>query len=394
VYKRSPVNRRNLLLSALAAGVAPRLARDGVDAPGVDTPVQGGPGGRARIRNIGLSLGRLPVGPLNAITDVTGVAVGHATLLSGEPPLVVGKGPVRTGVTIVRPRPAGDTRPCRAGVAVLNGNGEMTGVLPIRRTGLLASPVCLTGTANIGIVHQALMEILLESDSHVGPALPAPIVAECWDSLGDIRGRHLRAAHVREAFAAAKSGPIAEGAVGGGTGMISYEFKGGIGTSSRALAGRLGGHTVGILINANHGLREQLLVGGIPVGRELGDVASPRRQPSSSIVLVAATDAPLDARQLERLALRLALGLARTGATANTSSGDLMLAFSTAAPEGPVLFDERVTPLYEAAVEAAEEAVLNALTMAVDVVGADGKLCPALPLDRLREILRRHGRLP
>jgi D-aminopeptidase len=265
----------------------------------------------------------------------------------------------------------------------------MTGVMPIRRTGLLSSPVFLTGTANVGIVYQAAVELL----GAEGVRGVVPVVAECWDSLGDIRGRHVRSEHVRAALTSAASGAVAEGAVGGGTGMTCYEFKGGIGTSSRVARGRGGAFTVGVLVNCNQGGREQLLISGIPVGRELKDYPVPKKAPSSSIVLVAATDAPLEARQLERLALRLALGLARTGATANTSSGDLMLAFSTATPGDLVLDDERLTPLYQAAVEATEEAVLNALAMAVDVVGADGEVCPALPLDRVETILRRHGLL-
>src|SRR5438874_291703 len=188
-----------------------------------------------RIRELGLELGLFPTGPLNAITDIAGVAVGQKTLLSGEPPLVIGKGPIRTGVTVILPRGKGNFSNCRAGAAVLNGNGEMTGILAVRRTGLVNTPICLTGTANVGIVHQAIMEFLLESNqsADLEQSLPAPIVAECWDSLGDIQGGHLRADHVRDAIAAASGGPVAEGAVGGGTGMICYEFKGGIGTSSR-----------------------------------------------------------------------------------------------------------------------------------------------------------------
>jgi D-aminopeptidase len=368
------LNRREILKAAVAAGLVPLGRAEGAGMR------------RSRLRDLGLRLGSLAPGTFGAITDVPGVRVGHSTLLSGKPPLVVGVGPIRTGVTAILPRGRLGGDPCRAGAAVLNGNGEMTGVMAIRRTGLLASPVFVTGTANIGIVHQAASELLRGA----GVAGVSPVVAECWDALGDICGRHLRAEHVNEAVRMAASGPVAEGAVGGGTGMTCYEFKGGIGTSSRVTRGKAGPYTVGVLVNCNHGGREQLLISGIPVGRELRDYPTPKKAPSSSIVLVAATDAPLEGRQLERLALRLALGLARTGATANTSSGDLMLAFSTALHEGPVLDDERLTAIYQAAVEATEEAVLNALAMAVDVVGADGEICPALPLDRVAAILRRH----
>jgi len=341
---------------------------------------------RRRLRELGLKLGLLQPGPLGAITDVPGVAVGHSTLLSGDPPLVVGKGPIRTGVTTILPRGTLDGAACRAGASILNGNGEMTGVMEIRRTGLLSAPIVLTGTANVGNVFQAATEMLASTN---GRGLP-PVVAECWDALGDIRGRHVRASHVAEAVRAATRGAVAEGAVGGGTGMTCYEFKGGIGTSSRVVTMRDEAFTVGVLVNCNHGGRRQLQISGIPIGQELLDYPTPRTASMSSIVLVAATDAPLEPRQLERLALRLALGLARTGSTANTSSGDLMLAFSTAPANAPVLDDERLTALYQGAVEATEEAVLNALAMAVDVVGADGKLCPALPLDRVVELLRRH----
>jgi D-aminopeptidase len=368
------LNRRELLKAAAAAGLFPLDRADATVAR------------RSRLRDLGLNLGTLSPGKFGAITDVSGVTVGHATLLSGKSPLVVGVGPIRTGVTAILPRGRLDASPCRAGAAVLNGNGEMTGVMAIRRTGLLASPVFVTGTANIGIVHQAASELLRSA----GVRGVSPVVAECWDALGDIRGRHIRADHVIDAVRTASTGLIAEGAVGGGTGMTCYEFKGGIGTSSRVTTGKSGPYTVGVLVNCNHGGREQLLISGIPVGRELRDYPTPKKAPSSSIVLVAATDAPLEGRQLERLALRLALGLARTGATANTSSGDLMLAFSTAANEGPVLDDERLTPIYQAAVEATEEAVLNALAMAIDVEGADGELCAALPLNRVATILRRH----
>jgi D-aminopeptidase len=350
-------------------------------------PSSGAASPRARLRELGMRPGLLEPGSANAIADVGGVTVGHATLLSGEPPLVVGRGPIRTGVTAVLPRGRVAAPPCRAGAAILNGNGEMTGVMAIRRTGLLAAPVLLTGTANIGIVYDAAVRLAREA----GVGSSSPVVAECWDGIGDVRGRHLRAEHVRQAVASAAPGRPAEGAVGGGTGMTCYGFKGGVGTASRVTAGEGPRYTVGVLVNANHGTRRQLTIAGVPVGVELAEYGGDSERSSSSIVMIAATDAPLAPRQLERVAIRLGLGLARTGATANTTSGDLMLAFSTAPTDASPLADDAMSPLYQAAVEATEEAVLNALAMAVDVVGADGTLVPALPLDRVVAILRRRG---
>jgi D-aminopeptidase len=265
----------------------------------------------------------------------------------------------------------------------------MTGVMSIRRTGRLDAPILLTGTGNIGIVYQAALETVFPTRGIDIP--PTPVVAECWDALGDIRGRHVTAAHVRDALRSARGGQVAEGGVGGGAGMTSYGFKGGIGTSSRVVEKKHGGFTTGVLVNANHGLREQLLIAGVPIGNLLRQYPVERARPASSIVMIAATDAPLSQRQLQRMALRMAMGLARTGATANTSSGDLMLAFSTAKPGDEPLDDEAVSPLYEAVVESTEEAVLNALAMGTDVLGIDGKLCPGLPVDRVIGILTRRG---
>ncbi len=371
------MKRRELLASAAVAAIVP--------------PPRSG--GRKRLRDLGLSLGLLEPGPNNAITDVAGVTVGHTTLVAGDPPLVVGRGPVRTGVTVVLPRGTFDGAPCRAGAAILNGNGEMTGVVAIRRTGSLATPICLTGTGNVGIVHAAVMRMHVARTIAAGDELPSPVVAECWDAIGDIQGRHLREDHVRAAIESAAAGHVSEGSVGGGTGMTCYGFKGGVGTASRRTAKGDGGFSVGVLVNANHGSRRQLTIAGVPVGVELAGFGRERRRPSSSIVMIAATDAPLESRQLERLATRLGLGLARTGATANTSSGDLMLAFSTSGLEEDVLEDEHITPLYQATVEATEEAVLNALAMAEDMIAADGSVVPALPLDAVVRILRRRGAL-
>ncbi len=337
---------------------------------------------RKRLREFGLQLGLLPTGASGAITDVAGITVGQVTLVDDSKK-------IRTGVTAILPRGTLASAPVTAGAAILNGNGEMTGVMAIRRTGQLDAPVLLTGTGNIGIVYQAALETVFPIRGNDIP--PTPVVAECWDALGDIRGRHLTPENVRETLRSARPGPVAEGGVGGGAGMTSYGFKGGIGTSSRVVSKAHGGYTVGVIVNANHGAREQLLIAGVPIGSLLKTYPQERARPASSIVMVAATDAPLTSRQLERLALRMSMGLARTGSTANTSSGDLMLAFSTA-PVGAVpLEDEKVTPLYQAVVESTEEAVLNALAMGVDVIGLDGALCPGLPLDRVVGLLKARG---
>ena len=338
--------------------------------------------GRKRLREFGLQIGLLPTGSAGAITDVAGVTVGQVTLVDDARK-------IRTGVTAILPRGTLGSAPCAAGAAILNGNGEMTGVMAIRRTGFLDAPILLTGTGNIGIVYQAALEAIFPTRGNDTP--PTPVAAECWDALGDIRGRHLAPEHVRESLRSAKPGPVVEGGVGGGAGMTSYGFKGGIGTSSRVVSRAHGGYTIGVIVNANHGAREQLLIEGVPVGSLLREYPSERKRSASSIVMIAATDAPLTSRQLERLALRMSMGLARTGSTANTSSGDLMLAFSTAESGAAPLEDEGVTPLYQAVVESTEEAVLNALAMGGDVVGIDGKLCPALPLDTVVTMLKSRG---
>lgn len=338
--------------------------------------------GRKRLREFGLNLGLLNPGTENAITDVGGVTVGHVTLVDESKK-------IRTGVTAILPRGTIASAPCFAGTAVLNGNGEMTGVMAIRRTGRLDTPIFLTGTANIGIVYDAALDVIFPTRGSDTP--PTPVVAECWDALGDIRGRHLQARDVQRVLHVAAKGPVAEGGVGGGAGMTCYGFKGGIGTSSRVVSPDDGGYTVGVLVNANHGLREQLAIAGVPIGRELREFPKEAKRSASSIVMVAATNAPLGPRQLERLAMRLAMGLARTGATANTSSGDLMLAFSTAPLGAQRLVDEAMTPLYQAAVEATEESILNALALGTDAVGLDGKLCPGLPLERVVRILKARG---
>ncbi len=368
------------------------------------------PEARARARDAGITIGDLPPGPLNAITDVAGVRVGQTTLIEGEGPLVVGQVPVRTGVTVVLPREGdlgGD--PVFAGCHVLNGNGEMTGTIWIEESGLLTTPVAVTNTHSVGVVRDALIAYELERAGRPREiAWSLPVVAETYDGfLNDINGFHVRPEHVFAAMDSASSGPLAEGCVGGGTGMICHEFKGGIGTSSRVLPDA-GGWTVGALVQANYGARRLLRIDGMPVGKLVpaAEVPLPWGGPlDGSIIVVLATDAPLLPHQCRRLAQRATIGLARMGGIGADSSGDIFLAFSTAArglaaprPAGdaaPVamLPNDAMTPLFEAAAEATEEAIVNALCQATTTTGIEGRTAHALPLDRLREVMNQHGRL-
>ena len=366
---------------------------------------------RARARHLGVRIGRLRPGPWNAITDVAGVRVGHTTLVEGDGPLVVGQGPVRTGVTVILPHD-GDlgADPIFAGSHVLNGNGEMTGLLWIAESGLLTSPIALTNTHSVGVVHDALIAHGVGRAQEQAPDWSLPVVAETYDGfLNDINGMHVRAEHVDAAIDAATSGPVAEGCVGGGTGMTCHGFKGGIGTASRVLAPEQGGWTVGVLVQANHGGRSWLRVDGMPVGEAIpADVVPLPWTPSSdtgSIIVVVATDAPLLPLQCRRLAQRATIGLARCGGFGANSSGDLFLAFSTGnrgrctQPDSEGLLTARwlphdaITPLFDAVAEATEEAIVNALCMATTMTGVDGRTVYALPLDRLQEVMRQYGRL-
>ncbi len=361
--------------------------------------------GRARARQLGVRIGRLEPGPWNAVTDVPGVSVGHLTLVHGEGALAVGRGPVRTGVTVIVPHEGIFGEYVPYGVAAPNGNGELTGLAQAEALGVLGSPVALTNTGSVGTVYQALAE-LLPAD---GPAV-APVVGETWDAfLNDVGGRHVRPEHVRAALAAAASGPVAEGCVGGGTGMICYGFKGGIGTASRRLPEPLAAYTLGALVQANHGAREELRIDGVPVGEAIGDL---RPEPdeaalpgANSILIVLATDAPLLDLDCARLARRAVHGLARTGSISHNGSGDFALAFSTTnrIPRRAFWEGEPYTlaaleqfdfdPLFRAAAEAVEEAIVNALFAATTMRGRDGHLVHALPLERTLAILERHHRL-
>jgi len=359
--------------------------------------------GRHRARALGITIGRLPPGPLNAITDVAGVEVGHTTLISGHGKLEIGVGPVRTGVTAIWPQRdiVHEFLPC--GVDVPNGNGEFSGMLAARNLGILSSPICLTTTSSVGMVHDALQK--LQPDDELPPG--TPVVGETWDDfLNDTVGRHVREQHVFDALSAARGGPVAEGSVGGGTGMMCYEFKGGIGTASRVIEQGGSQHTVGVLVQANHGTRELLRIDGVPVGTELGRQGqAEQRAELNSILMIIATDAPLLAHQLQRLARRATHGLARTGSISNNSSGDFTLAFSTANRIPRESFYRgagytlqsveqfHIRPYFEAASEAVEESIINALCMAEDMTGINDNFLPALPLTETLEILRRHGRL-
>lgn len=361
---------------------------------------------RSRARDLGIVIGTYASGPLNAITDVAGVKVGHTTLIAGQGPLKPGLGPVRTGVTVVIPRDDVWHKKVPAGSFVLNGTGEMTGLAWVSEAGFLGYPIALTNTLNVPRVANGLMTWMIGHYPEIGITddTLTPVVAECDDGrLNDIQGRHVSEADVVAALDSATSGPVKEGTVGAGTGMVSYGFKGGIGSASRKLPDKEGGYTVGVLVNANHGRRPELIVAGVPVGRiyDASSSAAARAvqpgQSEGSIIIVVATDAPLDSRQLTRLAKRAALGLARTGSTARHGSGDFILAFSTANiiphyPADPTfsltqLSDAHINPVITATVEATEEAILNALTMATTVVGRDGYKAEAISLERLREIL-------
>lgn len=360
-------------------------------------------GPRQRARDLGIVIGRYPPGPHNAITDVAGVKVGHATLIRGAGKLVPGEGPVRTGVTVVIPRDDVWHRKVPAGAFVLNGTGEMTGLPWVAESGFLEYPIALTSTLNLPRVANGIMSWMIRQYPGIGITddTLTPVVAECDDSrLNDSQGRHVSEADVIAALDGARTGPVPEGTVGAGTGMVSYGFKGGIGTASRRLPAEEGGYTVGVLVNANHGRRPELVIAGVPIGRLYEPEAAQRdaeRGGEGSIIVVAATDAPLDARQLTRLAKRAALGVGRTGTAGRHGSGDFMLAFSTGNviphyPEARTftlthLADTHLNPLLTATVEATEEAIVNALTTATTVVGRDGHRAEAISLPRLRTLL-------
>jgi D-aminopeptidase len=391
---------RLMTVSAVAAAAAMLAAA---------TPAEAQPA-RPRARDLGVPFDGTP-GPLDAITDVAGVAVGHTTLVAGEGKLVVGKGPVRTGVTVVLPRGRQSlAHPVFAGWFSLNGNGEMTGTTWVEESGFLEGPVAITNTHSVGVVRDAIVAWRSRSAADAsGFWWSLPVVGETYDGfLNDINGFHVRERHVFEALEAARGGPVAEGNVGGGTGMVCYGFKGGIGTASRRVPADQGGYTVGVLVQANFGRRAQLQIAGVPVGREIPDAVpyalegAAARGDLGSIIVVVATDAPLLPHQLKRVARRASLGIARTGGMSGNGSGDIFIAFSTAGGEElaaaevaevRMLSNERLTPLFDATIQATEEAIVNALVAAETMTGVDGRRVIALPHDRLREVLAKYGRL-
>ena len=380
----------------------------------------------SRARDLGVPF-QGNAGPLNAITDVAGVEVGHTTLISGEGKLVVGQGPVRTGVTAVLPRGKSSSDPVFGGWFTLNGAGEMTGTTWLEERGFLEGPVLITNTHSVGVVRDAAIEWMLRHGWNF--AWTTPVVAETYDGgLNDINGFHVKKEHVFQALDSASGGPVIEGNVGGGTGMICHQFKGGIGTSSRQLLETQGGYTVGVLVQCNYGGRAQLRIAGVPVGEEIADllpcfaagaapfpnarecspqrVAVDRQPPDSagdgSIIIVVATDAPLLPHQLKRVAKRASLGIGRMGGTASNGSGDIFVAFSTANPGADgkaqrvrveMLGNDQLSSIFEATTQATEEAITNALVAARTLIGTNGFTVNALPQDRLREVLKKYNRL-
>ena len=358
---------------------------------------------KPRARDLGVPFDGTP-GPHNAITDVQGVEVGHTTLISGSGKLKVGEGPVRTGVTAILPRGKASTDAVFGAWFTLNGNGEMTGTTWLEDSGFLDGPVLITNTHSVGVVRDAVIAWRIRHaplDAN-GYSWSTPVVAETADDfLNDMNGFHVKPQDAFHALDTARGGPVEEGNVGGGTGMICNEFKGGIGTSSRVLNAKAGGYTVGVLVQCNYGRRDQLRIAGVPVGKEIPEHPA-YGEDVGSIIIVIATDAPLIPTQLKRVARRASLGLGRNGSYSGDSSGDIFLAFSTANPGAinpkgvhdlKMLPNESLDPIFLATVQATEEAVINAMIAAETMTGIDGHTAIALPHDRLREVLKKYNRL-
>jgi D-aminopeptidase len=380
---------------------------------------------KGRARELKVPIGGT-AGPLDAITDVPGVEVGHTTLIAGSGRVVTGKGPIRTGVTVVHPRGKANPDPVFAAWFTLNGNGEMTGTTWVQESGLLEGPVAITNTHSVGVVRDAIIQWELRQKAVLQPWW-LPVVGETYDgSLNDINGFHVKPEHVFAALDGATSALPQEGAVGGGTGMVCHGFKGGIGTGSRKLTAEQGGYTVGVLVQCNYGLRRDLRIAGVPIGEEIpdltpciasadppagaerprcGEAAKPRdEQEQGSIIVVVATDAPLLPHQLKRIATRVSLGIGRQGGFGGNSSGDIFIAFSTANPrawhdDGPVtnlkmIPNERISPLFQATAQATETAITNALLAAETMTGANDLRVYGMPADRMLGALKKYGRLP
>ena len=387
----------------------------------VSATAQGSQPAKLRARELGISarIGGSP-GPFDAITDVAGVEVGHLTLISGQPPLLVGKGPVRTGVTVVHPRGRQNADPVFGAWFTLNGNGEMTGTTWLEESGVLEGPVAITNTHSVGVVRDAILKWQVSRPGLQPWGLP--VVAETYDgSLNDINGFHVTDKHTLQALDEASGGPVAEGNVGGGTGMICHQFKGGIGTASRVLPPNDGGFVVGVLVQCNYGSRANLSVAGVPVGLEIADLLPCTTRPKSdgrpcenprqdaadspadqgSIIVIVATNAPLLPHQLKRVATRVSLGIGRMGGIGGNSSGDIFLAFSTANPKAAaepersrveMLANARMNGVFQATVQATEEAIVNALLAAETMEGGDGMRVYALPHQRLITAMKKYGR--
>jgi D-aminopeptidase len=371
---------------------------------------QATPPAKPRARDLGVPFDGTP-GPFNAITDVPGVTVGHTTLISGEGKLQVGKGPVRTGVTAVLPRGKDSmNNPVFAGWWSLNGNGEMTGTTWVEESGFLEGPVMITNTHSVGVVRDAVIQWRVNhgQPDPTGYWWSLPVVAETWDGwLNDINGFHVKPEHALHAIDSAHGGAVEEGAVGGGTGMICNEFKGGIGTSSRKLDAKFGGYTVGVLVQCNYGVRQNLRIAGVPVGKEISEdpaygSTAFAQDDWGSIIVVVATDAPLLSHQLKRLARRVSLGLGRDGSISGNGSGDIFIAFSTVnrgvsttdrVIDLKMLTNDHLDPLFAATVQATEEAVINAMVAAETMTGIENHKVIALPHDKLRAVLKKYNRL-
>ena len=367
-------------------------------------------GTKPRARDLGFHFDGIP-GSLNAITDVSGVQVGHTTLIEGEGKLVQGKGPIRTGVTAILPR--GDRSlddPCFAGWSSLNGNGEMTGTTWVEESGFAEGPIMITNTHSVGIVRDAVISWRTSQGSAdaSGYWWSLPIVAETWDGLlNDINGFHVKEKHAHEAIRNAKGGPVEEGCVGGGTGMVCHSFKGGIGTASRVVTINNQDYTLGVLVQANYGDRKNLTIAGVPVGKEITDLM-PRdsyeknHEGDGSIIVVIATDAPLLAHQMKRLARRVPMGVGKVGGYGHDGSGDIFIAFSTAnsnvafsdgAVNVEMLPNGLISPLFEATVQAVEEAIVNTLVAAETMEGINNNKVWALPHGRLIQIMKKYNRI-
>lgn len=369
-----------------------------------------------RARDFGVPFDGTP-GTLNAITDVAGVTVGHVTLKSGEGRLVKGKGPVRTGVTAILPR-GKEFAPCYASWYALNGNGDMTGTHWITESGFLETPILITNTGNVGTVRDAAWQ-WMDKNKYYTPFMADywyayPVVAETYDGIfNDINGQHVQKEHVFRALDSARSGRVQEGGVGGGTGMMAFHFKGGIGTSSRKISAQFGGYTIGVLVQANFGTRMQLTIAGVPVGKELKDTLLPvvdrstgwmknKESETGSIIVILATDAPLLPDQLKRLAQRIPLGITRTGGIGGNGSGDIFLTFSTAnknafstdtAQQVITLANESMNALFAATVQATEEAIINALFAGEKLTGINNNTVYGLPEEAVMQILKKYNRL-